>query len=67
MMMTTAGLSSRGVTSSEDIYTLICHDFLKNIFLFAHRLRQVMIVQDKGAMNYELQMSVQLTNLMMSS
>ena len=37
---------------------------LKNIFLFAHkipRLRQVMIVQDQGTMNFVPQTSVQLT------
>ena len=32
MMMTTAGLSPRCVTSSGDIYTLICHNFLKKYF-----------------------------------
>ena len=56
MLMTTAGLSSRCVTSSEDIYTLICHDFPKNVFLFALEtpgLRHVMIVQDQGVMKYE--------------
>ena len=70
MMMTTAGLSSRCVTSSEDIYTLICHDFPKNVFLFALEtpgLRHVMIVQDQGVMKYEPQMSVQLTNVIMAS
>ena len=33
MMMTTASVSCRCVTSSENIYTLICHDFPKKYFL----------------------------------